>query len=141
MAETKTKPTSADVDAFLDTVEPAAKRSDARKICAMMARLSGEPPVLWGPSIIGFGSYHYRYASGHEGDAPRIGFSPRSTALVLYLSSGFPGYDALMARFGKHKASKACLYVKKLADIDETVLEELVRASIDDVRERYPEGA
>lgn len=141
MAENKTQPTSADVAAFIDKVEPAARRDDARKICAMMERISGEPPVLWGPSIIGFGTYHYRYASGHEGDAPRIGFSPRSAALVLYLCSGFAGYEALMARFGTHKASKACLYVKRLSDINEAVLEELVQASLDDMRVRYPDGA
>ena len=85
---------------------------------------------MWGPSIIGFGSYHYRYASGHEGDAPRIGFSPRSASLTLYVG-GFPEYEALLARLGKHKSSKACLYLNKLADVDLGVLEDIVRRSWD----------
>jgi len=92
----------------------------------MMERVTGEPATMWGPSIIGFGSYHYRYASGHEGDMPRVGFSPRSGNLVLYVG-GFPEYEALLARLGKHKTSKACLYLNKLADVDQSVLEEIAR--------------
>jgi len=130
MAETKTKPTSVSVDAFLDAVAHPVRRSDGKAIRAMMERISGEPATMWGPSIIGFGSYHYRYASGHEGDTPRIGFSPRSASLTLYVG-GFPEYEALLARLGKHKSSKACLYLNKLADVDKSVLEEIVRRTWD----------
>ena len=126
MAETKTKPTQVSVDAFLDGVAHPVRRSDGKAVRAMMERVTGEPATMWGPSIIGFGSYHYRYASGHEGDSPRVGFSPRSANLVLYVG-GFPDYEALLARLGKHKRSKACLYLGKLADVDMTVLEEIAR--------------
>lgn len=126
MAEIKTKPTKVSVDAFLDGVERPGRRADGRALRAMMERVTGEPAVMWGPSIVGFGAYHYRYASGHEGDMCRIGFSPRSAHLVLYVG-GFPDYEALLARLGKHKRSKACLYLGKLADVDPAVLEEIVR--------------
>jgi len=126
MAETKTKPTQVGVDAFLDNVAHPVRRADGKAMCAMMERASGEPAHMWGPSIVGFGSYHYRYASGHEGDAPRVGFSPRSANLVLYVG-GFPEYEALLAKLGKHKKSKACLYLNKLADVDLGVLEEIAK--------------
>ncbi len=92
----------------------------------MMERVTGEPAVMWGPSIVGFGRYHYRYASGHEGDMCRVGFSPRSANLVLYVG-GFPDYEAMLAKLGKHKRSKACLYLNKLADVDVGVLEEITQ--------------
>jgi hypothetical protein len=126
MAETKTKPTGASVDAFLDSVAHPVRRADGKAVRDMMERITGEPAVMWGPSIVGFGSYHYRYASGHEGDACRIGFSPRSANLVFYVG-GFDDYEALLARLGRHKRSKACLYLNKLADVDMAVLEEIVR--------------
>ena len=125
MAEIKTRPTDASVDAFLDSVKHPVRRADGKAVRAMMERVTGEPAVMWGPSIVGFGSYHYRYASGHEGDMCRIGFSPRSANLVLY-TGGFPEYADLLAKLGKHKTSKACLYVNKLADVDMAVLEEIV---------------
>jgi hypothetical protein len=124
MAETKTKPTDVSVDAFLDGIAHPVRRADGKAVRAMMERVTGEPAVMWGPSIVGFGSYHYRYASGHEGDMCRVGFSPRSANLVLYVG-GFPEYEALLARLGKHKRSKACLYLNKLADVDPAVLEEI----------------
>jgi hypothetical protein len=126
MAETKTKPTQVSVDGFLDGIEHPVRRADGRALREMMERVTGQRATMWGPSIIGFGAYHYRYASGHEGDACRVGFSPRSANLVLYVG-GFPEYDALLARLGKHKRSKACLYLNKLADVDSGVLEEIVR--------------
>jgi hypothetical protein len=126
MAETKTKPTQVSVDGFLDGIEHPVRRADGRSLREMMERVTGQPATMWGPSIIGFGAYHYRYASGHEGDACRVGFSPRSANLVLYVG-GFPEYDSLLARLGKHKRSKACLYLNKLADVDSGVLEEIVR--------------
>ncbi len=126
MAEIKTKPTDVSVDAFLDAVEHPVRRADGKALRAMMERVTGEPAVMWGPSIIGFGTYHYRYDSGHEADMCRIGFSPRKANLVLYVG-GFPEYEALLARLGKHKCSKACLYLNKLADVDKGVLEEIAR--------------
>ena len=126
MAETKTKPTPASVDDFLDRVAHPVRRADGTALRAMMERVTGEPAVMWGPSIVGFGACHYRYASGHEGDMCRVGFSPRSANLVLYVG-GFPEYEALLARLGKHKRSKACLYINRLADVDLSVLEEIVR--------------
>lgn len=138
MPENKTKPTNASVAAFIDAVEPAQRREDAKTVCAMMERLSGEQPVMWGPSIIGFGTCHYRYDSGHEGDMPRIGFSPRKASLVLYIVLGFPRYDALMAKLGKYTTGKSCLYIKKLADVDMVVLEQLTATSLVDIAERYP---
>ena len=128
MAETKTKPTDASVDAFLEAVAHPVRRADGKALRATMERVTGEQAVMWGPSIVGFGSCHYRYDSGHEGDMPRIGYSPRKANLVLYVGS-FPGYEDLLARLGKHKGSKACLYVNKLADVDLDVLEEIVRRS------------
>ena len=128
MAQNKTRPTGADVLAFLDAVEHPTRRADGHALCALFERVSGEPASLWGPSIIGFGSYHYRYASGQEGDAPRIAFSPRKANLVLYVG-GYDSYEADLARLGKHKSSKACLYLNKLADVDSAVLEQIVRAS------------
>ena len=128
MAETKTKPSAANVDTFLDGVDHPVRRSDGKALRALMEDVTGEPAILWGPSIVGFGSYHYLYASGHEGDMCRVGFSPRSANLALYVG-GFPEYDALLAGLGKHKRSKACLYLNKLADIDLAVLEEIIRRS------------
>jgi hypothetical protein len=126
MAELKTKPTGVSVGSFLDGVAQPVRRVDGKALRAMMERITGEPAVMWGPTIIGFGSYHYRYASGHEGDACRVGFSPRSANLVLYVG-GFPEYGPLLDKLGKHKRSKACLYLNKLADVNLDVLEEVVR--------------
>ena len=128
MAEIKTRPTDMSVDAFLDGVRHPVRRADGRAVRALMERVTGEPATMWGPSIVGFGSYHYRYASGHEGDMCRIGFSPRSANLVLYVG-GFTEYESLLAGLGKHKGSKACLYLNKLADVDPAVLEEIVRGT------------
>jgi hypothetical protein len=126
VAENKTKPTEISVDAFLDAVEHPVRRADGQALRAMMERVTGEPAVMWGPSIIGFGSCQYRHDSGREGDMPRVGFSPRSANLVLYVG-GFPEYEALLAKLGKHKRSTACLYLNKLADVDLGVLEEIAR--------------
>ena len=128
MAETKTRPISASVDEFIAAVEKPARRADAGILREMMERVTGEAATMWGPTIVGFGTYHYRYASGHEGDSCRVGFSPRAANLVLYVG-GFPEYDALLDRLGRHKRSKACLYLNRLADVDLVVLEEIVRRS------------
>ena len=128
MSEIKTKPTDVSVDAFLDGVQHPVRRADGKALRAMMERITGEPAVMWGPSIVGFGSYHYRYESGHEADMCRVAFSPRSANLVLYVG-GFPEYEALLAKLGKHKRSKACLYLNKLVDVNSAVLEEITRRS------------
>jgi hypothetical protein len=138
MAEIKTKATAVSVDAFIEAVENPVRRADAKAVREMMECISGLPAQMWGPSIIGFGSYHYRYESGHEGEACRLGFSPRSAELVLYVLNGSPEQEAQLARLGKHKTGKACLYIKKLADVDMPVLEELVRDQLASMDARYP---
>lgn len=137
--EARTRPTEVSVADFVAAVENPRRRADAETLCALFEAVSGEPPVMWGPSIIGFGRYHYRYASGHEGDAPRLGFSPRKAQTVLYLMSGFEGQAALIARLGKVKGSGACLYVNRLDQIELDVLRELAVSSLAHMRERYPE--
>jgi hypothetical protein len=130
VASPKTQPTDADVDAFLDAIEDPGRREDSRAICQLMAEETGEPPRMWGESIVGFGSYHYAYASGREGDWMALGFAPRKGRLTLYLMDGFAGYEELLARLGKHSTGKSCLYVKNLADVDAGVLRELIDASV-----------
>lgn len=138
MAKNKTKPTEADVDAFLAAVEPETKRRDAEAICAMMGSAAGEPPVLWGPSMVGFGRYRYRYPSGREGESFRVGFSPRKANLVVYIVDGIEHYASLTARLGKFKTGKSCLYINTLADVDRTVLETLITASVKSMAAKYP---
>jgi hypothetical protein len=128
MAEAKTKPTKSDVDAFIAAVENPVRRDDAMVIRDMMERVTGELATMWGPSIIGCGSYHYQYASGHQGDTCRVGFSPRAAKLVFYVGD-FPEYVALLDRLGKHKTGKGCLYINRLADVDLAVLEDIIRCS------------
>jgi hypothetical protein len=138
MAETKTKPTEVSADALIEAVPDPVRREDAKVVRAMMERLTGEPARIWGPSIVGFGSYHYRYESGHEGTACRLGFSPRKAELVLYVLTGEPEQQAMLARLGKHRVGKACLYIKKLADVDLGVLEEITRGALAHMDARYP---
>jgi Domain of unknown function (DU1801) len=138
-SEIKTKPTTVSVSEFIDGVADERQRADAHKIAAMMERLSGHKPKMWGPSIIGFGSYHYKYDSGREGDMCRIGFSPRKGNTVLYLVDGFLGHSELMAKLGKHKIGKSCLYIKRLSDVDEAVLEQLCVELLKWMAQKYPE--
>ena len=138
MADNKTKPTKVSVTAFIDALTDQTSRADAKALVKLMQRASGEKPKMWGPSIIGFGSYHYRYDSGREGDAPLIGFSPRKAATVLYGVRGSNDSEALLAQLGKHTAGKGCLYVKKLADVDQGVLEALVVKAVAANRVRHP---
>lgn len=128
MAENKTKATRASVSAFIGAIPDDTKRADAKTLVKLMQAATGEKPKMWGPSIIGFGTHHYVYASGHEGDMPLIGFSPRKPALVLYLTP-FKGSDALLAKLGKHTSGKGCLYIKRLADVNPTVLKQLIEKS------------
>jgi hypothetical protein len=127
-SENKTQPTDRKVEEFLAQVPHPVRRADAFVLLEMMARLTGEEPVLWGPSMVGFGSYHYRYASGREGDALAVGFSPRSANLALYGLTIAPQAQELLPRLGKHRTGAACLYVNKLADVDTDVLERLIGA-------------
>ena len=138
MADNKTKPTDASVRAYLDAIPDAARRQDCETIVAMMSRVTGAPPVLWGDSIVGFDSYHYKYASGREGDAPLAGFSSRKGDISIYLSCELPPTDALRERLGRHKMGKACLYVRRLDDVDQDVLEQMVAEAAAATRERYP---
>jgi len=126
VAENKTRPTANSVLAFLDACTDDRRRADARALAKLMQKATGNKPQMWGPSIVGFGSYHYTYESGREGDAPIVGFSPRKAASVLYGAIGFPGAQALLAKLGVHNTGKGCLYIKKLSDVNMNVLEELV---------------
>ena len=138
MAKMKTTPTQASVDAYINAVEDAQKRADCRAVAAMMAEVTGAPARMWGPSIVGFGSYYYRYASGREGDFMETGFAARKRAITLYIMAGFSEYGDLLAKLGKHDTGKSCLYVKRLADVDQSVLREMVERSVAWIRARYP---
>ena len=137
MAEPKTKPTRASVKAFLDAVEDERKRRDCWEVIKMMASVTGNKPKMWGTSIIGFGSYHYKYRSGREGDWPITGLSPRKQNLTIYVMLGFSRYESLMKKLGKYKTSKSCLYVKSLDDIDRKVLTRLIERSVADLKKIY----
>lgn len=131
MAELKTKPTENDVVEILNTVENETKRADSFKVLDIMRDVTGHDPVMWGDSIIGFGTYRYKYASGRKAEWFLTGFSPRKQSLTLYIMSGFSEYDQLLEKLGKHSTGKSCLYVKKLEDIDMAVLRELIKLSVD----------
>jgi hypothetical protein len=126
MADIQTKPTDASVDAFLAGVEDSARREDGKALATLMARISGEPAVMWGPAIIGFGQRPYAMAGGKTGTMLRIGFSPRAANLALYLTRKFDEAEAVIGRLGKTKSGKSCLYINRLSDVDVAVLEELV---------------
>jgi len=130
MPENQTKPNQVSVTGFLAKVKDPAQRADAKALIDLMQRATGEPAKMWGPSIIGFGTYHYVYDTGREGDMPLAGFSPRKGATVLYRLAGAPGSAPLLAKLGKHTTGKGCLYIKKLADVDPKVLEQLVKKSV-----------
>jgi Domain of unknown function (DU1801) len=130
MAVNKTRPTEVSVAAFVDALTEPARRLDAKAIIKLIENATGEKPKMWGPSIIGFGTHHYKYESGREGDTPLVGFSPRNPATVLYGVIGFKDAATLLARLGKHTTGKGCLYIKNLSDVDQRVLEELIVKSI-----------
>jgi len=137
MAEPKTKKNATSVAAFLNRIENEERRKDCRTVLAMMKQITGSKPAMWGTSIVGFGSYHYVYASGREGDWPLTGFSPRKQDLTLYIMAGFNRYKPLMAKLGKYRTGKSCLYVKRLTDIDLQVLKRLVKESVRHMRKAY----
>ena len=126
-AELKTKKNDGDVDEFLDSVDNVQRKKDAKAVTKIMQEITGEKPVMWGASIIGFGTYHYKYASGREADWMRIGLSPRKQSLTLYILSGFSDKEKLLGRLGKHKTSKGCLYINKLEDIDIDILRKMIK--------------
>lgn len=134
----KTQPTTASVDAFIGGIADAEMRVDCRTVAAMMAEVTGAEPRMWGTSIVGFGSYRYRYASGREGDFMETGFAPRKRTLTLYVMAGFADYAALLQRLGKHTTGRSCLYLKRLADVDQKVLRELLARGVEHIRRKYP---
>ncbi|HUR10660.1 MAG TPA: DUF1801 domain-containing protein [Flavitalea sp.] len=138
MAKIKTTKTEQSVSDFIKEVESETKRDDSRRLIDMMTQLTGEKPYMYGPGIVGFGSYHYKYASGHEGDAPLAGFSPRKAAISLYVAPDIPEKEKWVEKLGKCKAAVACIYIKKLDDIDEDVLKKMITASIKHVKNMYP---
>ena len=133
MAELKTQKNDGDVEAFIDGIENEKRRADCRAVVEMMAEVTGEPPAMWGDSIIGFGSYHYKYPTGREGDWMATGVSPRKQSLTVYVMTGFARHAALMEKLGRYTTGKSCLYIKKLEDVDTGVLRELVRDSFERV--------
>ena len=137
MAENKTRATMASVTEFINSIEDRQKRADARKVAAMMRRVTGKRAKMWGSSIVGYGTYHYKYESGREGDCMITGFSPRRQALTVYILAGFRRFDTLMGKLGKYKTGKSCLYIKRLSDVDEKVLEKLIDRSVKYMRKNY----
>jgi hypothetical protein len=131
MSDLKTKPTNASVDEFLNSVEHPQRREDGFELLRMMKEITKEEPTMWGPSMVGFGSYHYKYESGREGEMPITGFSPRKKSLTVYIMSGFEKCQHLLEKLGKHKTGKSCLYINKLEDVDWVVLKEIIRKSVE----------
>ncbi|ALS79273.1 DUF1801 domain-containing protein [Planococcus kocurii] len=138
MYEQKTKETDADVIEFIESVDHPKKRQDAYKLLELFEKASGHSAKMWGPSIIGFGSYHYVYKTGHEGDAPLVGFSPRKAKISLYFATGDENRGPLLEKFGKHTSGKACIYINKTEDIDLDVLQQLIQQSISFLQSLYP---
>ena len=134
MAELKTKPTQQSVEEFLGSITDERRQADCRAVLRIMQRVTKAKPKMWGPGMVGFGSYHYKYASGREANWFVTGFAPRKQNLTLYIMAGFKKYDALMAKLGKHKTGKSCLYIKRLGDVDMDVLTELIEQSVDHMR-------
>ena len=137
MADNKTKPTKLSAIAFIDALTDPTRRGDAKALVKLMQSAAAEKPKMWGPSIIGFGSYHYTYDRGREGDMPLIAFSPRKTAIVLHNMTAFSDSKALLATLGKHTTAKGCLYIKKLADVDQQVLGTMIQRSLAASRARH----
>ena len=137
MADNKTRQTGAGVEQFLAVVEHPRRREDSLTLLALMKRITGLEPAMWGPSIVGFGSCHYRYDTGREGDTPLTGFAPRKQSLTVYIMPGFAGYEDLLGRLGKHRTGVSCLYINKLADVDQDVLTELISRSFAHMRHTH----
>lgn len=138
MSDLKTQPTDSSAEAFLNSVENEKRKTDSFEILKLMKQVTGEEPTMWGEAIIGFGSYDYKYASGREGRWFLVGFSPRKQNLTLYIMSGFEQYDELLAKLGKYKTGKSCLYINKLEDVDQDVLKKLVKESVEHMKKTNP---
>ena len=139
MAGNKTVETKSSVEKFLDTVKDAAKRNDCFALIDLLRTQTGLAPKMWGSAIVGFGTYHYKYESGREGDSPLVAFSPRASSIALYLSGNFDEREVLLEKFGKHKASAGCIHIKTLADIDISVLQKMIANHITHIRKLYPD--
>ena len=137
MAENKTKASDASVDAYLSAIADPGRRSDCEALAKLMAEVAGQPPKMWGTSIVGFGSYHYKYASGREGDSCLLGFAARKGDISIYGLAPFPGREELLSRLGRHKMGKGCLYISKMSDIDLKVLEQLLKESVAESKKRH----
>jgi hypothetical protein len=136
----KTKPTEVSAESHIAAIANEEQRKNAQTLVALMRRVTKQEPKMWGPSIVGFGSYHYKYASGHQGDSALAGFAVRGRELVVYIAPGFEGRDVLLTKLGKHRIGKVCVYIRRLADINLKVLEALVARSIADTKRRYPQA-
>lgn len=137
MATAKTIPTEAKVMDFIDQLPDGSQKTDSKALIKIMAKVTGKKAVMWGPAIVGFGKYHYKYASGREGDAPLVGFSPRKNSLSVYLRQEYESKAELLEKLGKHKISKACLYIKKLADVDTNILKQMICNSYNSKRDLH----
>jgi hypothetical protein len=137
--EPKTRPTEVSAESHIAAIANEEQRNDARTLVALMRSITKQEPRMWGPSIVGFGSYHYKYASGHEGDSALAGFAVRGSAVVVYIAPGVEGRDVLLAKLGKHRTGKVCVYIRRLANVDLEVLEALVARSVADTKSRYPQ--
>ena len=140
MSVLKTNPTAVSAESHIAAIANEEQRHDAQTLVALMQRVTRQELRMWGPSIVGFGSYHYKYASGHEGDSALTGFAVRGRELVVYIAPDFEGRDVLFSKLGKHKTGKVCVYIRRLADVDLKVLETLVARSIADTKRRYPDA-
>ena len=140
MSVPKTKPTKISAESHIAAIANEEQRSDARTLVVLMRRVTRQEPRMWGPSIVGFGSYHYEYASGHEGDSALTGFAARGRELVVYIAPDFEGRDVLLAKLGEHRSGKVCVYIKRLANVDLKVLEKLLARSVTDTKRRYPQS-
>ena len=140
MSVTKTKPTQVSVESHIAAIANEEQRNDARSLVALMRRATRQEPRMWGPTIVGFGSYHYKYASGHEGDSALTGFAARGRDLVVYIAERFEGRDVLLAKLGEHRTGKVCVYIRRLANVDLKVLEKLVARSVADTKSRYSQA-
>jgi hypothetical protein len=138
MSSPKTKPTKVSVERHIAAIADEEQRHDAQRLVVLMRKVTRQEPRMWGPSIVGFGSYHYKYPSGHEGDSALTGFAARGRELVVYVAAEFEGRDVLLAKLGEHRSGKVCVYIRRLADVDLKVLEELVARSAADTKRRYP---
>jgi hypothetical protein len=138
MSVPKTKPTEVSAESYIAAIRNEEQRNDAQRLVVLMRKVTRHEPRMWGPSIIGFGSYHYKYASGHEGDSALAALAARGRELVVYIAADFQGRDVLLARLGEHRTGRVCVYIRRLANVDLKILEKLVARSVADTRSRYP---